>query len=338
MPGKSLTKIGASDRRPATLGSGYGLRRKDGRFTETLTRPLVFDAGLFLWQEAGLKIIRTAREMQVVAEAERRRGRRIAFVPTMGYFHEGHLNLMRLGRERADCLCVSIYVNPAQFAPTEDFAAYPRDFERDGRLATGVGVDWIFAPDNREMYPDGYQTYVEVEGVTANLCGISRPHFFRGVTTVCTKLFHIVMPHLTVFGRKDFQQYVTIKRMVQDLNMPIEVIGMRITREPDGLAMSSRNVYLIPEERETALSLSRSLRLAKELYDTGERASGAILTAVRGFIGRYPGAEIDYAKICDTGTMADVPRIDGESVLALAVKVGRTRLIDNHVFGEELAV
>ncbi len=305
---------------------------------DSRTRPLVFDAGLFLWQEERVKIIQTAREMQMIAEEERRRGRRIAFVPTMGYFHEGHLNLMRLGRERGDCLCVSIYVNPTQFAPTEDFEAYPRDFERDSRLAEEVGVDWIFTPDNREMYPGGYQTYVEVEGGTANLCGISRPRFFRGVTTVCTKLFHIVMPHLTVFGRKDFQQYVTIKRMVQDLNMPIEVIGMQITREPDGLAMSSRNVYLNPEERETALSLSRSLRLAKELYEKGERASGTILTAVRSFISRYPGAEIDYANICDTATMEDAARIEGERVLALAVKVGRTRLIDNHVFGEQLDI
>ena len=253
----------------------------------------------------------------------------------MGYFHEGHLNLMRLGRERGDCLAVSIYVNPTQFAPTEDFEAYPRDFERDRRLAEEVGVDWIFTPDNREMYPDGYRTYVEVEGVTANLCGISRPRFFRGVTTVCTKLFHIVMPHVAVFGRKDFQQYVTIKRMVQDLNMPIEVIGMQTTREPDGLAMSSRNSYLKPEERETALSLSRSLRLAKELYEKGERDSGIILAEVRKLIADYPRAEIDYAKICDTATMEDAARIEGETVLALAVRVGRTRLIDNHVFGEQ---
>ena len=285
-----------------------------------------------------MKIIQTAGEMQTIAESERRKGRRIAFVPTMGYFHEGHLNLMRLGRERGDCLAVSIYVNPVQFAPTEDFEAYPRDFERDGRLAEEVGVDWIFAPDNREMYPDGYRTYVEVEGVTANLCGISRPRFFRGVTTVCTKLFHIVMPHVAVFGRKDFQQYVTIKRMVQDLNMPIEIIGMQTTREPDGLAMSSRNGYLKPEERETALSLSRSLGLARELYENGERDSGIILAAVRKLIADYPRAEIDYAKICDTATMEDAARIEGETVLALAVRVGRTRLIDNHVFGEKLDI
>ncbi len=282
--------------------------------------------------------VQSAGEMQAIAEAERKRGRRIAFVPTMGYFHEGHLNLMRVGRKEADCLAVSIYVNPAQFAPTEDFEAYPRDFDRDRRLAEGAGVDWIFYPDNRQMYPEGYQTYVEVEGVTKNLCGASRPSFFRGVTTVCTKLFHIVKPHVTVFGRKDFQQYVTIKRMVRDLNMDIEVIGMPTTREPDGLAMSSRNVYLKPQERESALSLSRSLRLAGERYEKGERDTGIILAEVRRFIAGHPYTEIDYARICDTGTMADVPRIEGEAVLALAVRVGKTRLIDNQVFGEPLDI
>ncbi len=285
-----------------------------------------------------MEIIQTAKEMQAIADTERRRGRRIAFVPTMGYFHEGHLNLMRVGRQEADCLAVSIFVNPTQFAPTEDFEAYPRDLERDRRLAEGVGVDWIFCPDSREMYPEGYQTYVEVEGVTKNLCGASRPRFFRGVTTVCTKLFHIVKPHVTVFGRKDFQQYVTIKRMVRDLNMDIDVIGMQTTREPDGLAMSSRNVYLKPQERESALSLSRSLRLAKERYAEGERDTGVILSEVQKFITGRPYTEIDYARICDTETMKDVPRIEGEAVLALAVRVGKTRLIDNHVFGEPLDI
>jgi len=274
--------------------------------------------------------------MQGFAEAERCRGRRITLVPTMGYFHEGHLNLMRIGRKRGDCLVVSIYVNPAQFAPTEDLDAYPRDFERDRTLAEEVGADVIFFPDNREMYPEGYQTHVEVEGVTSNLCGISRPLFFRGVTTVCTKLFHIVKPHATIFGKKDFQQYVTIRRMVRDLNMDIEVVGMETTREPDGLAMSSRNVYLNPEERKSALSLSRSLDLAGELYDNGERDASSILGKVRAWIAGYPHTEIDYAQICDVKTMKDVARIEGECVLALAVRVGKTRLIDNRVFGETL--
>jgi len=285
-----------------------------------------------------MKIIQSAAEMQGFAEAERCRGRRIALVPTMGYFHEGHLNLMRIGRKRGDCLAVSIYVNPAQFAPTEDFEAYPRDFERDRTLAEEVGVDVIFCPDNREMYPEGYQTYVEVEGVTNNLCGISRPRFFRGVTTVCTKLFHIVKPHVTIFGKKDFQQYVTIRRMVRDLNMDIEVVGMDTTREPDGLAMSSRNVYLNPEERKSALSLNRSLVLAGELYGKGERDAALILEKVRALIAGYPHAEIDYARICDATTMKDAARIEGECVLALAVRFGKTRLIDNRVFGESLKI
>jgi pantoate--beta-alanine ligase len=285
-----------------------------------------------------VRIIQSTAEMQKYAEAERCQGRRIAFVPTMGYFHEGHLNLMRIGRKRGDCLIVSIYVNPTQFAPTEDFNAYPRDFEGDRRLAEQAGVDVIFCPDNPEMYPEGYQTYVEVEGVTNNLCGISRPCFFRGVTTVCAKLFHIVKPHVAVFGKKDFQQFVTIKRMVLDLNMDIDVVGMDTTREPDGLAMSSRNVYLKPEERESALSLNRSLLLARELYHGGERDCARILDKVNALISGYPHTRIDYARICDTITMKDAAQIEGECVLALAVWVGKTRLIDNSVFGDCLKI
>jgi pantoate--beta-alanine ligase len=294
--------------------------------------------GLFLYAHAvkSMKIIRSVKEMQKFSEAERIRHRRIAFVPTMGYFHEGHLNLMRIGREQADCLVVSIYVNPTQFGPTEDFEQYPRDFERDRKLAGKVGVDVIFCPDNREMYPEGYQTYVTVEGVTNNLCGLSRPLFFRGVTTVCTKLFHIVGPHVAIFGKKDFQQYVTIKRMIRDLNMDIGIVGMDTTREPDGLAMSSRNIYLKPEERTSALGLSRSLVLAGGLYDQGERDAARILGKVCAMISGSPHAEIDYARICDTTTMKDVETVGGECVLALAVRIGKTRLIDNHVFGEPL--
>jgi pantoate--beta-alanine ligase len=276
--------------------------------------------------------------MQTLAELKRRQGQRIVLVPTMGYFHEGHLNLMKAGRNQGNYLAVSIYVNPMQFAPSEDFEAYPRDFERDEMLAERVGVDWIFSPDHREMYPEEYQTYVEVKGVTDNLCGISRPCFFRGVTTVCAKLFHIVKPHVTVFGRKDFQQYVTIKKMVQDLNMDIEVIGIRTTREPDGLAMSSRNVYLKPVERESALSLSRSLLLAKELYDKGERSTDVILKKVRECLANHSYIKIDYSRICDTTTMKNISHIEGNAVLALAVWIGKTRLIDNHVFGEPLDI
>lgn len=262
-------------------------------------------------------------------------GRRISLVPTMGFFHEGHLNLMRMGRKAGDCLVVSIYVNPTQFAPTEDFEAYPRDFERDRTLAAGVGVDVIFNPDNHEMYPEGYQTYIEVLETTKNLCGLSRPQLFRGVATVCTKLFNSVKPHAAIFGKKDFQQYVTIKQMVRDLNMDIEIIGMEITREADGLAMSSRNVYLSPEERKSALCLSRSLALAGDLYAQGERNSALILEKVWGMICESPHVRIDYAKICDATTITDVDKIAGAAVLALAVWVGKTRLIDNLVFNNE---
>lgn len=283
-----------------------------------------------------MEIIRSVKQMQSIAESERRRGKTIALVPTMGYFHEGHLNLMRAGRKRGDLLAVSLFVNPTQFAPTEDFEAYPRDFERDRSLAEGVGVDWLFCPESREMYPQGHQTAVAVEGITNHLCGLSRPHFFRGVTTVCTKLFHIVKPHVTVFGRKDFQQYVTIRKMVRDLNMDIEVIGIHTTREADGLAMSSRNVYLKQEERTSALSLIRSLLMAREYYEKGERDADRILTEVQGFIAGHPHARIDYAQICATATMENISRIDQEAVIALAVWIGKTRLIDNHVFGETL--
>jgi pantoate--beta-alanine ligase len=276
--------------------------------------------------------------MQAFSESVRNAGQKISFVPTMGYFHDGHLSLMREGRQRGDCLAISIYVNPTQFGPSEDFEKYPRDFERDSSLADGVGVDVIFYPEDKEMYPELYQTYVNVENVTENLCGLSRPGHFRGVTTVCAKLFNIVKPHYAIFGRKDFQQLIAIKRMVLDLNMDLEIIGMPIVREADGLAMSSRNVYLRTEEREAALSLSRSLKMAKEMYDGGEKDVSAILERVRKYIEGHPYTVIDYAKICDTTTLKDIGRIEGESVLALAVRINKTRLIDNYVFGNQLDI
>ena len=285
-----------------------------------------------------MRIISSIREMQAFSESVRNAGQKISFVPTMGYFHDGHLSLMREGRQRGDCLAISIYVNPTQFGPSEDFEKYPRDFERDSSLADGVGVDVTFYPEDKEMYPELYQTYVNVENVTENLCGLSRPGHFRGVTTVCAKLFNIVKPHYAIFGRKDFQQLIAIKRMVLDLNMDLEIIGMPIVREADGLAMSSRNVYLRTEEREAALSLSRSLKMAKEMYDGGEKDVSAILERVRKYIEGHPYTVIDYAKICDTTTLNDIGRIEGESVLALAVRINKTRLIDNYVFGNQLDI
>jgi pantoate--beta-alanine ligase len=285
-----------------------------------------------------MKIISSISEMQVFSESARNAGQKISFVPTMGYFHDGHLSLMREGRQRGNCLAISIYVNPTQFGPSEDFEKYPRDFERDKGLAAGVGVDVIFYPEDKEMYPELYQTYVDVENVTQNLCGSSRPGHFRGVTTVCAKLFNIVKPHYAIFGRKDFQQLIAIKRMVLDLNMDLEIVGMPIVREPDGLAMSSRNVYLTIEEREAALSLSRSLKIAKEMYDGGQKDVSAILEQVRKYIGGHSYTNIDYAKICDTSTIKDIERIEGEAVLALAVRINKTRLIDNYVFGTQLDI
>ncbi|MDO9516354.1 MAG: pantoate--beta-alanine ligase [Syntrophales bacterium] len=284
-----------------------------------------------------MKIIETVRDMQDFSEALRLRGKRIAFVPTMGYLHDGHLRLMEEGKKRGDCLVTSIYVNPTQFGPDEDLDKYPRDFERDERLSRDAGVDVIFYPSSSQMYPEQYHTYVTVEDITTNLCGLTRPTHFRGVATVCAKLFNIIKPHVTVFGRKDFQQLAVIKRMVADLNMDIEVIGIPTVREPDGLAMSSRNAYLKEGEREAALSLSRSLRRAADLYNQGERDAGVILQEVKGFIEGHPGTKIDYVKICDVETMADVESVEGErSVLALAVWVGTPRLIDNYVFGETI--
>jgi len=285
-----------------------------------------------------MKIIKSAKEMQSFSETLRNQGKIVTFVPTMGYFHEGHLNLMREGRKRGGCVVVSIYVNPTQFGPNEDFEQYPRDFERDLAMAQSVGVDVIYYPSNQEMYPPNYQTYITVEGVTDNLCGLSRPGHFRGVATVCAKLFNAVKPHIAVFGKKDFQQLATIKRMVQDLNLDLEVVGMATTREPDGLAMSSRNIYLKAEERKSALSLSRSLKMARELYEQGERDAATIITKVKNHIESNPYTKIDYAQICDTTTMKDVARLEGECVIALAVRVGKTRLIDNYVFGEEPAL
>ncbi|HEC31426.1 MAG TPA: pantoate--beta-alanine ligase [Deltaproteobacteria bacterium] len=281
-----------------------------------------------------MKIVEDIKEMQGLAESLRKQGKKIAFVPTMGYLHEGHLSLMRYGREIADVLVTSIYVNPAQFAPGEDFEEYPRDFERDVRLSEVVGVDIIFTTTDEQMYPERYQTYVEVKEVTKNLCGRSRPVFFRGVATVVTKLFNIVKPHVAIFGEKDYQQLITIQRMVSDLNYDIEIIGRPIVREPDGLAMSSRNAYLSVDERKSALSLSRSLKIAQEMVQAGETSSSKIIERVCHEITSEPYTKIDYVQICHPQTLVDVDDISGGGVLALAVWVGKTRLIDNCMLKE----
>ena len=285
-----------------------------------------------------MKVLNSIKKMQSFSESLRLEGKKIAFVPTMGYFHEGHLSLMREARKLADTVIVSIYVNPTQFGPKEDFSKYPRDLDRDLEMAQNVGVDVIFYPTDSQMYPAGYQTYVDVEKVTRNLCGLSRPGHFRGVATVCTKLFNIVKPHVAVFGKKDFQQYVTIKRMVADLNLDLEIVGYPTVREHDGLAMSSRNKYLSPKERQSARVLFRSLQLAEQMFSRGERHASVIIQEIEKLIKKTPDTQIDYIKICDATTLQDVRQIKKKAVIALAVKIGATRLIDNHVFGEKLKI
>ena len=281
-----------------------------------------------------MKIIQKPREMQDTADGLRRAGKRIAFIPTMGFLHEGHLSLMQEGRRRAETVVASVFVNPTQFGPKEDLSSYPRDFERDRKMMDSIGVDIVFCPTGEDIYPRGYQTYVTVEEVTLNLCGASRPHHFRGVATIVTKLFHLVKPHVALFGNKDFQQLVVIQRMVRDLDLDVEIVGCAIVREPDGLAMSSRNTHLSPEERREALSLKRSLDEARDLFRSGERGAEGLLARVRGILSSQPAIRIDYLKICDPDTLRDIDPIQDRAVLAIAAYVGRTRLIDNYVFPE----
>lgn len=276
-----------------------------------------------------MEIVTDIQDMQARCLAARGEGRRISFVPTMGYLHEGHLSLLAEGRRRGDLLVLSVFVNPAQFGRGEDLDAYPRDLERDAALARAAGVELLFAPRARDMYPEGYATYVDVEGLTGTLCGRSRPGHFRGVTTVVCKLFNIVQPHLALFGRKDFQQLAVIRRMTLDLNLPVEIVGMPIVREADGLAMSSRNVYLSPQQRQQALVLSRAMAQAQQMARDGVADCDAILAALRPLIEAQSEARIDYLQICHQLSLEDQDRVDGDSVLLLAVFVGKTRLIDN---------
>ncbi|MDO8445803.1 MAG: pantoate--beta-alanine ligase [Deltaproteobacteria bacterium] len=276
-----------------------------------------------------MKVIESVQDMKKASQALRAEGKKIAFVPTMGYLHEGHLSLMKKGREAGDVLVVSIFVNPTQFGKGEDLERYPRDLEKDKRLCKGEGVDILFVPSAGEMYPENYQTYVDVEKVTKNLCGLSRPGHFRGVATVVAKLFNLVRPDYAIFGEKDFQQLVTIKRLVKDLNMDLDVIGMPIVREADGLAMSSRNSYLSQEERRAALNIYRALRAAKKLFEEGERSAGVLLNEAKRVIEIEPMVVLDYIKLVDVEMMEDMERVEDEALLATAVRVGETRLIDN---------
>jgi pantoate--beta-alanine ligase len=254
----------------------------------------------------------------------------------MGYLHEGHASLLREGRKRGDVLVLSIFVNPIQFGKNEDLDSYPRNMDRDCQIADACGVDIVFIPTAGEMYPDGFQTGVTVRDLSLPLCGTSRPGHFDGVATVVTKLFNIVRPDVALFGRKDYQQLAVIRRMTADLNMPVEIMGMPIVREADGLAMSSRNAYLSPLERQSALCLSRAVKRARELFAAGERSVAVLAGETRAVIEQEAAAVVDYVEFRDGATLQESDVADVGTLLALAVKIGQTRLIDNTVLGEDL--
>jgi pantoate--beta-alanine ligase len=276
-----------------------------------------------------MEVITTVKGMKDYVKSIKQRGKTICLVPTMGYLHRGHLDLMRMGKTLADHLIISIFVNPTQFGLTEDLDKYPRDFDRDKRLSEEAGVDCIFFPDATQMYPRGYCTYVNVEGITSNLCGVSRPTHFRGVTTVVAKLFNIIEPEVSVFGEKDYQQLTVIKRMVNDLNMNVMVVAHPTVREEDGLAMSSRNKYLNPEQRRNAVILIKVLNKARDLVRQGERDVSKVRQMALDLISSTPGAVVDYVEIVHPDTLECIDDMDAKAVMALAVKMGNTRLIDN---------
>jgi len=284
-------------------------------------------------KDTPMEIIRHIPEMQRWSESRRLEGKKIAFVPTMGFLHEGHLSLVREGKKRGDVVVVSIFVNPIQFNQQADFATYPRTLEQDQRMLEEGGTEALFYPAAPEMYPQGFQTAVEVDKVSQPLCGAFRPGHFRGVATVVAKLFNIVKPHVALFGEKDFQQCVVIKRMVKDLNFDLEIAAMPTVREPDGLAMSSRNARLSPAERHTSLCLSRALNKAQDLVAHGERRAAAILQAVQDLIACEGGVRVEYASLCHPETLEEVAEVSGLTVLALAAWVGDVRLIDNRIIG-----
>lgn len=283
-----------------------------------------------------MEIITKIKQMQAKSDELRRQGKKIGFVPTMGALHEGHVSLMRQARLDNDVVVVSIFVNPIQFNQGEDYHTYPRDFSRDEELVRGVGVEIIFYPAVKEMYPQELLTFVNVERLTEGLCGKFRQGHFRGVTTVVTKLFNIIKPHRTYFGQKDYQQAVVIKRIIEDLNFDLEMVIMPIIRDKNGLALSSRNTYLSPEERKAALVLSESLQQAKELLDLGERQAKKVINRMNDLIQAERLARVQYIEIVDSQTLEPVEIIENPVVIALAVKIGKTRLIDNMLWkGQE---
>lgn len=277
-----------------------------------------------------MKIIETISGMKAVRRAMRGS---VGFVPTMGYLHEGHLVLARNSRRDNKYTVVSIFVNPSQFGPKEDFAKYPRDPQRDCAMLEKEGVDVVFMPPAEDMYPPAYNTWVDLTRVTERLEGAIRPGHFRGVATVCNKLFNIVEPHKAYFGQKDAQQVVVIKRMVKDLNMNLEIVVVPTVREPDGLAMSSRNIYLNPEQRKAAVVLWRALSLAQELWNKGERNAEKLRAEMTALIRKEPLGVIDYVSVADGETLEELQTVAGPAVVSMAVRIGATRLIDNIYLG-----
>lgn len=278
-----------------------------------------------------MKAIKKIDEMRRAVSGIKSRGMSIGFIPTMGYLHEGHLSLVRESIRKADVTVVSIFVNPAQFGPREDFKEYPRDLNRDSEVLEREGVDYLFVPEADEIYPQGYKTYVEVCDLQDKLCGRSRPGHFRGVCTVVLKLFNIINPDVSFFGQKDYQQAIILKRMVNELNLEVKIEALPIIREADGLALSSRNNYLTQEERKAALVLSKSLKQAQSMMERGESDSAAIIKEMKEIIGREPLVKIDYVEIVDLDNLDPVARIEKAALAALAVFIGKVRLIDNTI-------
>lgn len=277
------------------------------------------------------KVVEGIGEMRKVVAEARMAGKTVGFVPTMGALHEGHMTLVREAKQVCDVVVVSIFINPTQFGPNEDFDAYPRTWAEDLNACTSAGVDVVFHPQVHEMYPDKWGTWVSVEGVTDKLCGKSRPSHFRGVATVVSKLLNIVQPDKAFFGQKDAQQVVVLKKMVRDLNMPYEIVMVPIVRDVDGLAKSSRNVYLNPEQRQAALVLYKSLSKAQELCRIGEANSKNLKEAVIACIKEEPLAQIEYVEIYSFPDLAELDTLDQDALLAVAVRFGTTRLIDNAI-------
>ncbi len=281
-----------------------------------------------------MQIFKTIESMRGASRAVRKTGQRLGFVPTMGALHDGHLSLVRAAKAQSHVVAASIFVNPTQFGPNEDFSKYPRSLERDCDLLQKEGVNFVFTPAVEEMYPPGGATFVAVEGLSDKLCGKSRPGHFRGVTTVVAKLFNIVEPDIAFFGQKDAAQVAIIRHMVGDLNIPIEIAVCPIVREVDGLALSSRNAYLDPQQRKTALVLSRALQKVKSIFDSGEKSALVLLAAGLEAFAREPSVRLDYLEIVDPENLEPLGKIDKSALVAVAAFVGTTRLIDNVVLTE----